>query len=91
MLLTCRSIEAEEANRLGLCDKILKTGSVQEAEDWIKTLILHDRHVTSLVKSMSDKVGRVPFEESLDHEKSLFSSVWGGAANQKALDGKLKH
>jgi enoyl-CoA hydratase/carnithine racemase len=91
MLLTCRSIEAEEANRLGLCDKILKTGSVEEAEDWIKSLILHDRLVTSLVKSMCDKVGTVPFEESLHHEKRLFSTVWGGEANRKALDGKLKH
>lgn len=77
--------------RLGLADKILESGSVEEAENWISLLISHDCHVTSLVKKVVDKVGQVGIIEALDHEKRLFASVWGGEANKKALDGKLKH
>ena len=92
MLLTCRTINAEEAFRLGLADKILDTGSVEEAEKWIWQLTSHDRHVTSLVKKVVDRASTSEsFEQSLEHEKRLFSSVWGGEANRRALDGKLKH
>jgi hypothetical protein len=38
-----------------------------------------------------DKFGTVGYGDALDHEKNLFASVWGGEANRKALDGKLKH
>ena len=91
MLLTCRTVEPTEALRLGLCEKVLETGSVSEAETWIGSLIQHDRHVTKLVKSVCDKAASVSAEKSLENEKRLFASVWGGPANRKALDGKLKH
>ena len=63
ILLTCRTINADEAFRLGLADKILETGSVAEAEKWINQLTSHDRHVTSLVKKMVDKVGSGTYDQ----------------------------
>jgi hypothetical protein len=76
---------------LGLCDKILETGSVEETEHWIQSLIQHDPKVSSLVKSLCDRVGTVAYDEGLEQEKLLFASVWGGEANKRALAARLKH
>lgn len=91
MFLTCRGIEANEAHQLGICDKLLKTESDEECLEWIRSLLDHDRHVTALMKTVCDTFGAVPYDEALEYEKRLFASVWGGKANLKALDGKLKH
>jgi hypothetical protein len=80
-----------KSNISGLCDYVLESEDEAGCYSWIRTLIRNDRHVTTLTKELCDKFGTLPYDEALLNEKRLFASVWGGEANKKALEAKLKH
>ena len=90
ILLSCRTINSEEAMKLGLCDKIVPDNEnlLQETINWLENMIQHDSEViNSIKKCVTDE----NCEKMFENERKLFAPLWSGPANREALGKNLKH
>lgn len=89
ILLSCRSIDSNEASKLGLCDKIMTNDEtiMQDTKDWLSKMIEHDATVIDAIKQSVTEID----EQSLEKERRLFAPLWSGPANREALRKNLKH
>ena len=90
ILLSCRTINSDEALKLGLCDKIVPDDQdlLQETMKWLGKLIQHDPLVISSIKK---SVTNPEVEKMFENERKLFAPLWSGPANREALRKNLKH
>ena len=89
ILLSCRTINSDEAMKLGLCDKIVPNDQdlLKETISWLENLIQHDQLVISSIKK---SVTNENHEKMFEDEKKLFAPLWSGLASREALKKKLK-
>jgi len=92
LLLTCRKVSADEALVLGLADDLIEENDDDDDEAALKKVTnwLNDRiayHHSSVVQTVKGIVVCDDFEE----ERNIFSSTWGGKAQQDALNKNIKH
>ena len=90
ILLSCKTLNAVEATKLGLCDKTLPDSCdlLQETLDWMNDLTQHD---VSVIGAIKKSVSSNYDEHSLEQERRLFAPLWAGPANKEALNRKIKH
>ena len=88
ILLSCRTLQSEDALSIGLCDKVISDENcLQETKNWLETLIQHD----SIVLESLKKSIYMEQNSSFENERKLFAPLWGGSSNKKALSQNLKH
>ncbi|KAG0425296.1 hypothetical protein HPB47_027527 [Ixodes persulcatus] len=90
LLSSGRSVEAEEALRLGLADGLLRESEdpAAQARDWLRQHARGDPHT---LKRTVVKARQLSTAEALAEERRLFATVWSGPANREVLDRKVKH
>lgn len=93
LLSSGRSVEAEEALRLGLADGLLQESEdpVAQARDWLRQHARGDPHVLQTLKRTVVKARQLSTAEALAEERRLFATVWSGPANREVLNRKVKH
>ena len=97
LLLSCRTVDSKEAVSLGLCDLITYgegDRAINETVLWIKENFLDNAHIDAIksMKSICQRPNFNPtFEDNLKHEKSVFTTRWGGDAFAKAINKGIKH
>ncbi|XP_045112571.1 ethylmalonyl-CoA decarboxylase-like [Portunus trituberculatus] len=92
LLLTGRKIEAEEAIKIGLADFIVDSETRFAAVgEWVKVRSGHVGEVVRGFKTITMGARDLPAGESLAEERGVFSPLWGGPANLKALGKNIKH
>ncbi len=90
ILLSCRTIGADEALKLGLCDKVVD--DFDSMLSWLKELTGHDISVIKAIKSsVSYESATNSMQRSYLNERQNFAPLWTGPANKKALESNLKH
>jgi enoyl-CoA hydratase/carnithine racemase len=90
--MSCRTLDAQEALKLGLCDKVLEDSenAIEETKVWLKQLI--SDHDSSVISAMKQAVNNSSNDEiDFERERNLFAPLWSGPANQEALSKNLKH
>ena len=90
LLLSCRTINTDEAVTLGLCDKVIHDdqNKLDHTIEWLESLIKHD---VSVISAMKKAVTSDKNEEDFEKERQLFAPLWAGPANRKALKENIKH
>ena len=90
LLLSCRTVNANEAMDLGLCDKVISDGEdkLEQACEWLETLIKHD---PAVISAMKKAVTNDYDENDFYKERTLFAPLWAGPANRKAIRENIKH
>lgn len=89
LLLDGRPLKASEAIEIGLVDGTVAT--LEDAVQWLSPKIRHDVNVIRAIKRT-----RLCHETGLDKraasimERKIFAPLWGGDANQAALDRFFK-
>lgn len=93
LLLTARKIYAHEALTLGLTDCILSNDEdkFEQAVMWLHQRIKFEPEIIHTMKNIATAARDQSMNDSLENEKKLFASLWGGSANMKALQGNIKH
>ena len=95
-LINSKEIDAKEAFELGLCDEITygEDKSLYETERWLKEKYIGNKDA-DVIKGMKSICLQSNFgsslEESLEHEKLIFTKSWGGEAFHSAVNKKVKH
>ena len=90
ILLSCRTIDSEEAVKLKLCDHVLDDGMhdiLYETQKWLNQLIQHDPEVIGAIKQSVT----IDDEHAFENERKYFAPLWAGPANLKALRKNIKH
>ncbi|KAK3923156.1 Ethylmalonyl-CoA decarboxylase [Frankliniella fusca] len=96
LITSARIVKPEEALKLGLIDAIVDPGpegnGFSDASEWLLKHIQTDSEVIRAAKltltHYDNLVGR---SKVLEEERRLFAPLWGGPANQKALNSRIKH
>ncbi|KAK8379082.1 hypothetical protein O3P69_019124 [Scylla paramamosain] len=92
LLLTGRKIGAEEAVSIGLAEFIVRSDTrLAETEEWMRVRVVDVAEVVRGFKRIVMGARDLPLEESLAEERKIFSPLWGGPANLKALSKNIKH
>ena len=75
ILLSCKTVTAEEAVNLGICDKVISGGHdpLEQTLLWFESLIKHD---SSVINSMKQSVTNYRNEDDFAKERSLFANLW---------------
>ena len=85
ILLSCRSLNSDDALSIGLCDQIVPDeNSLSETLAWLEKLVQHDNRVLCALKTSLNS-------NSFEIERNQFAPLWGGPANKLALSKNLKH
>ncbi|TPX40011.1 hypothetical protein SeMB42_g06159 [Synchytrium endobioticum] len=95
LLLSSPTLHAEEAFALGLCDQIAQDKQVYEESVRLLNTFLYEnsgkgsmRHPVQVVRAMKKVVSmadELPARDSLEQERDLFQTLWGGEANMAAI------
>ena len=90
---TGKILNADSALKLGLVDHIVldNTSPVSEAMEWLKVRCHGDILLRQSIKAMVNYASSEYFHSSLNHERQLFSKLWGGPVFQEALIKNIKH
>lgn len=90
---TGKILNAESALKLGLVDHVIgdNTDPVSEAMEWLKKRCDGDILLRQSIKAMVSYASTEYFHSSLNHERQLFSKLWGGPVFQEALNKNIKH
>lgn len=90
---TGKILNAESALKLGLVDYMIEESSdpVDAGMQFLKKRCEGDVLLRQSIKSMVNYASSEYFHSSLNHERSLFSNLWGGPVFQKALAKNIKH
>ena len=95
-LVKSTEIDAEEAEKLGLCDLITygEDKSLYEATRWLSENYIANKDL-DVIRGMKSICLQANFgsnlEESLEYEKLIFTKSWGGEAFHSAVNRKVKH
>ncbi|XP_054259086.1 ethylmalonyl-CoA decarboxylase-like [Macrosteles quadrilineatus] len=91
LVSTARLVRTPEAQNIGLCDAVVD--SAEEAKAWLSERVKWDVSATRAIKAVAANVrnSHLTEEHIWDYEKKVFSPLWGGPANQQALQSKVKH
>ena len=75
ILLSCKTVTAEEAVNLGICDKVVSGGHdpLEQTLMWFESLPKHD---SSVINSMKQSVTNYRNEDDFAKERSLFANLW---------------
>ena len=85
ILLSCRTLNCDDASSIGLCDQIVPDeNSLSETSAWLEKLVQHDQSVLNALKVSLNS-------NSFEVERNQFAPLWGGPANKIALSKNLKH
>ncbi|ODN02977.1 Ethylmalonyl-CoA decarboxylase [Orchesella cincta] len=92
LLLTCRKVSADEALVLGLADDLIEEkdddddeAAVMKATEWLNERIASHHH------SVVQTIKGIVVCNDLEEERRIFSTTWGGKAQQDALNKNIKH
>jgi len=88
LLLESRLFSASEAMDSGLVDGSVAT--MADAEAWLSHKIKADVNVIRAIKRMVQCYDDSP-ETARTMERRIFAPLWGGPANQAAIEKHLKH
>lgn len=92
LFLTNRKVDAQEALSLGIADDIIsKDNRFEESVLWLHERIKFEPHVIQSMKKMVIAGRDQASETSLETEKRLFTTLWGGPTFMGALKRNLKH
>ena len=95
-LVKSTEIDAQEAEKLGLCDLITygEDKSLYEATRWLTENYIANKDL-DVIRGMKSICIQANFgsnlEESLEYEKLIFTKSWGGEAFHSAVNRKVKH
>ena len=91
LLLSTRTVEAEEAQEIGLCDGLVE--SEDEAVKWLENLVgNHEPEVVWAAKNVCENAVRNnDLKKGLEEEKAIFMTLFGGPANKKAFKSNVRH
>ncbi|KAJ1519742.1 hypothetical protein ONE63_004998 [Megalurothrips usitatus] len=96
LITSSRIVTPEESLKIGLVDAIVGPGpdgdGLAEAVQWVCSHIQADPEVIHAVKAtMASFDFHLGFDKVLEEERRIFAPLWGGPANQKALNSRIKH
>lgn len=89
LLASGRTVGADEALQMGLCNRIV--ADEREALDYLAAHTIGPTRTIRALKSMVNSARLLPFEQSLEVESQLFASTWGTEEHLRALDSNIKH
>lgn len=96
LMLSGSRIDAQEAQKLGLCDHIINGNdnkeAIEESKVWIDNLVGHlDPSVISGIK----RIGSIPevrdLASDLEQEREYFTQLWSAEAHKTAMGKNIKH
>jgi enoyl-CoA hydratase/carnithine racemase len=80
LVWTTRSVEAEEADRLGLVNQVVAVADLPAASDaLLRACLAHSAVAMALTKELIDASFERPLEEELDHEADAQAAAISGA------------
>ncbi|XP_052825233.1 ethylmalonyl-CoA decarboxylase isoform X1 [Octopus bimaculoides] len=90
---TGKIINSSTALALGFVDHVVKDGenAIEAAKEWLSKRCRGHSSVTRSIKSMVSHAGTEDVQSSLNHERKLFSKLWGGPLFLEALKKNIKH
>lgn len=88
VLLSAKLYDSEEACRLGLVNGVVQ--DLDEAYDWIFEKTKHDARVVRAAKACVTN-GSPLTNDIIEVESRIFAPLWGGPANNAALQKNIKH
>ncbi|CAL4182720.1 unnamed protein product [Meganyctiphanes norvegica] len=92
LMTSCKKVSSEEALNIGLSDSTVPVDSrYEDTLNWLHQLIKHDSEVINAMKNIVIGARNLTLEESFLNERTLFSPLWGGPANMRALKKNVKH
>lgn len=96
LISSSRVVSPQESLQIGLIDYIVDPGSsgdgILDATQWLLNHTQADPQVIRAAKAtMTSFDFHTGFSKALEDERRLFAPLWGGPANQKALNSRIKH
>ncbi|CAG0885987.1 unnamed protein product, partial [Cyprideis torosa] len=92
VLTTGRSLSATEAVDIGLVQKVVSTTDpLADTETWLKERTGYSSYVNQTIKKIVVSKQAETLRAALEVERKLFASLWGGEAQQVALQQRIKH
>lgn len=93
VLASGRMMDAVECKRLGFANEVFPHSDklLDVTKSWLEQYCSADKRVIRNLKSVVSNAIFLSVEESSAKENKLFSELWGGEANLKALGDKIKH
>lgn len=96
LISSSRIVSPEESLKIGLIDAIVDAGpegnGLNDASLWLSNHIQADPQVIRAAKlTLTHYDNSVGFTQVLEEERRLFAPLWGGPANQHALNSRIKH
>ncbi|XP_034256880.1 ethylmalonyl-CoA decarboxylase-like [Thrips palmi] len=96
LISSSRIVSPQESLQIGLVDHIVDPGpegnGTLDATQWLLNHVRADSQVIRAAKAtMSSFEHHVGYTKSLEDERRLFAPLWGGPANQSALNSRIKH
>ena len=91
LIMTGRIIRPEEALKIGLIDKVVEDGQLdQEVTDLAKTIAKQSALAVRLAKSLINSASDIPLEVGLDNEVRGFALTFGSPEQKEAMESFLK-
>jgi 2-(1,2-epoxy-1,2-dihydrophenyl)acetyl-CoA isomerase len=81
LVWTTRTVEAPEADRLGLANRVVGREDLErEAEDLLRACVAHSPTAVALTKALIQHGLERPLEEELDHEADAQAAAISGGS-----------
>jgi len=91
IIWTTRTVEAEEADRIGLVNRVVRSESLlNEAETLLAEATAHSPITTSLVKSLVERATETPLEVEFEREAEAQVLAVGSADHAEAVAASLE-
>lgn len=87
LLTSAQTISSSEALEIGLADSTTSdAGDIsEEASDWLKQYTSAPADIVRAMKTVVKHAAELTLDQSLQREKHVFTSLWGGPLQQKAF------
>lgn len=92
LLTTGSRLNGVKASEIGLVNHhVDEENRFDETKSWLMRRISHAPEVLQAMKKIVVAARDSSLDDSLLNERQVFSPLWGGPANLKALEGNIKH